>query len=202
MARSNASASAQILLFPHGELAEEQLEAAPNPKAVPARGTSVVLCGTYRKDPDLLRRTFEHLKDSGFSILSPSNPFIETEDHGFVYMRHESTRTPNQIENKHLDAIQHADFVWFFAPDGSEDQLGRSKWDLRALAVYPFTRTRFSKTRRSRTLLKWLSPRSTVYEAFSTIEFSLRRQGSKVFSIIIDELLCNGDFPMKMPRIA
>ena len=79
---------------------------------------SVVLCGTYRKDPEGLRRTFEQLSDSGFKILSPSNPFIENEEHGFVYMRHENTRSPDQIENKHLDAIQRADFVWFFAPDG------------------------------------------------------------------------------------
>jgi len=77
-----------------------------------------VLCGTYRKDPDGLRKTFNLLRDSGFSILSPSNAFIETEKDGFVYMRHESTQTPNQIEGRHLDAILKAEFVWLFAPGG------------------------------------------------------------------------------------
>jgi NTP pyrophosphatase (non-canonical NTP hydrolase) len=119
MARSAASSSDQILLFPYGDIADDAPgKEARSQSAAPARGTSVVLCGTYRKDPEGLRQTFELLKDTGFSVLSPSNPFIETEEHGFVYMRQESMQTPYNIENKHLDAIQQADFVWFFAPDG------------------------------------------------------------------------------------
>ena len=119
MARSGTSESTQILLFPYGDVVEESAGKETKSKgAVPARGTTVVLCGTYRKDPEGLRRAFERLKDTGFSVLSPSNPFIETEEQGFVYMRSENLQTPNKIEDKHLDAIQHADFVWFFAPDG------------------------------------------------------------------------------------
>lgn len=119
MAQTN-TASAQILLFPQGsELGEPSGETvAATERTVAARGTSVVLCGTYRKDPEGLRRTFDHLGDLGFSILSPANASIETEENGFVYMRHEKTQSPDQIENRHLDAIQRADFVWFFAPSG------------------------------------------------------------------------------------
>ena len=111
MPRANTASTGQILLFPNYRSAEED-------KTAIVPGRSVVLCGTYRKDPEGLRRTFERLTDSGFSILSPSNPFIETEEHGFVYMRHENVRSPEQIESRHLDAIQKADFVWFFAPEG------------------------------------------------------------------------------------
>src|SRR5438270_462636 len=106
MAGSNASASAQILLFPYGDVAEETVgKKATSQSAVPAPGTSVVLCGTYRQDPEGLRQTFERLRDTGFLILSPANPFIETEEQGFVYMRRESMQTPDRIEDKHLDAI-------------------------------------------------------------------------------------------------
>jgi NTP pyrophosphatase (non-canonical NTP hydrolase) len=113
MARTN-TASAQILLFP-GDQTQKDL-GTEDTASLQAR--SVVLCGTYRKDPEGLRRTFEQLRDLGFTILSPDNPFIEKEEQGFVYMQHENTRSPDQIENKHLDAIQRADFVWFFAPNG------------------------------------------------------------------------------------
>jgi NTP pyrophosphatase (non-canonical NTP hydrolase) len=125
MARQGtAESSAQILLFPNPG---PELETLPTPRkgrhspaddAGPAIGSTVVLCGTYRKDPEGLRRTFENLRDSGFTILSPSNPFIESEKDGFVYMQKEGTQSPDKIENRHLDAIQRADFVWFFAPDG------------------------------------------------------------------------------------
>lgn len=115
-ARSHEADSAQILLFPGERKTPDLADAVAKPQS--GRGTSVVLCGTYRKDPDGLRRTFECLKDTGFSVLSPSNPFIESEDHGFVYMKNEGTLTPEQIEYKHLNAIQQADFIWFFAPGG------------------------------------------------------------------------------------
>jgi NTP pyrophosphatase (non-canonical NTP hydrolase) len=51
-------------------------------------------------------------------MLSPGNTIIESEKDGFVYMRNEGAQTPEQLETKHLDAIQKADFVWFFAPNG------------------------------------------------------------------------------------
>lgn len=112
----------QILLFPHLDKAVAQIrnsESLGESRAdTTMAGKSVVLCGTYRKDPEGLRKTFESLKDHGFSVLSPGNVFIEGEQDGFVYMRHESTQSPRQLENKHLDAILRADFVWFFAPDG------------------------------------------------------------------------------------
>jgi NTP pyrophosphatase (non-canonical NTP hydrolase)/nucleoside 2-deoxyribosyltransferase len=122
MPRTN-TASAQILLFPQvssrGDLVDDQGEGSlPVGGPSSACGRSVVLCGTYRKDPEGLHRTFEQLRAFGFSILSPANVSIENEEAGFVYMRHESARTPAELENRHLDAIQHADFVWFFTPNG------------------------------------------------------------------------------------
>jgi NTP pyrophosphatase (non-canonical NTP hydrolase) len=119
---SKAPAEDQILLFPHiprednteGSLLKAQL---PEGK-IGERGKSVVLCGTYRKDPLGLRKAFEQLRDFGFTILSPATVSVESEKDGFVYMRHESTQAPEQLENRHLDAILHADFVWFFAPEG------------------------------------------------------------------------------------
>jgi NTP pyrophosphatase (non-canonical NTP hydrolase)/nucleoside 2-deoxyribosyltransferase len=117
------ASTGQILLFPQlykgDESASENSDDVPEGSPLaPARGRAVVICGTYRKDPEGLRRTFDKFKDEGFQILSPSNPFIESEQHGFVYMRNESSHSPDQIENRHLDAIQQADFVWFFAPNG------------------------------------------------------------------------------------
>ncbi len=126
MPRTNiaaASESAQMPLFPpaseNGETIGDANGMGPGMEGTAAaHGTSVVLCGTYRKDPEGLRRTFDHLKDLGFTILSPANAFVESEEHGFVYMRHETTQSPDKIENGHLDAIQRAHFVWFFAPNG------------------------------------------------------------------------------------
>ena len=167
MPASNASTSGQILLFPYGDVAEAKAANRPSSHAAAAaRGTSVVLCGTYRKDPEGLRQTFDRLKDTGFSILSPSNPFIETEDHGFVYMRRESMQTPDKIENKHLDAIQQADFVWFFAPDGYVGPTGALEVGFaRAAGVPVYTDTSLNDLT-IKNFVEVVDSPSAVYEAF------------------------------------
>ncbi len=78
----------------------------------------VVLCGTFRKDVEGLKKAFEHLKDLGCRVLSPGNIDIVSETDGFVYMRGEEIETPERLEMRHLDAIQHARFVWLHAPEG------------------------------------------------------------------------------------
>lgn len=111
----------QILLFPSETHEGALVSASPNvltEELLVQEKISVVLCGTYRKDPKGLRTTFEKLRDIGFTVLSPSNVFVETEKDGFVFMRNEGTQAPDQIETRHLDAIQKANFIWFFAPDG------------------------------------------------------------------------------------
>src|ERR1044071_3492641 len=78
----------------------------------------IVLCGTFRKDIEGLRSSFEQLKDLGFNVLSPSNLDIVKETNGFVYMRGEETQTADRLELRHLDAIERARLVWLHAPEG------------------------------------------------------------------------------------
>ena len=78
----------------------------------------MVLSGSYRKDFEGLKSTYEELLDLGCSILSPSNVNAVSEVDGFVYMKGEETQAPDFIESKHLDAIQRAQFMWLHAPGG------------------------------------------------------------------------------------
>jgi NTP pyrophosphatase (non-canonical NTP hydrolase) len=84
----------------------------------PGANCEVVISGSYRKDFESLRRTFEEFRDLGCKILSPSNVSIVSELDGFVYMKGEETETPENIEDRHLSAIQKANFVWLHTPEG------------------------------------------------------------------------------------
>ena len=83
-----------------------------------ARSVDVVISGTYRKDTEGLRRTFEELKDLGCQVLSPSNVTVVSERDGFVFMDGEQAQAPETIEIRHLTAIQESQFVWLHAPNG------------------------------------------------------------------------------------
>ena len=78
----------------------------------------VVICGTFRRDVEGLRNSFDELRDLGFNVLSPARVDIATEEQGFVYMRGEETQTPENLELRHLEAIQRARLVWLHAPEG------------------------------------------------------------------------------------
>ena len=90
----------------------------PDVAKSPGVNCDVVISGSYRKDFESLRRTFEEFRDLGCKILSPSNVFIVNEEDGFVYMKGEETETPENIEDRHLSAIQKANFVWLHTPEG------------------------------------------------------------------------------------
>lgn len=78
----------------------------------------VVLSGSYRKDLESLKATYEELLDLGCQVLSPSNVTAVRETDGFVFMEGEESQPPDVIEARHLDAIQRANFVWLHAPQG------------------------------------------------------------------------------------
>jgi NTP pyrophosphatase (non-canonical NTP hydrolase) len=99
-------------------------------------------------------------------VLSPSNPFIETEEKGFVYMRRESMQTPDKIEDKHLDAIQHADFVWFFAPDGYVGPTGALEVGFARASGVPVYTDTVLKDLTIKNFVEVVESPSTVYEAF------------------------------------
>ncbi len=78
----------------------------------------IVICGSFRKDPEQLKREYNELSSLGYQILSPCSLDIVAEKNGFVYMDGESKETPKSIESKHLNAIEQAQLVWLHAPEG------------------------------------------------------------------------------------
>lgn len=123
----------QIVLFPSapGEASSvstglvtgvlNRTATAPDLRAViaPERAEcQVVLSGSYRKDFETLKATYEALRDLGCVVLSPSNVTPVHETDGFVYMKGEEAQAPEAIEARHLNAIQKANFVWLHAPNG------------------------------------------------------------------------------------
>src|SRR5665648_467151 len=82
-----------------------------------SKDISVVIVGSFRKDPTSLRGLFEYLS-SKYIILSPMS--IEWSNLGdeFVKVSSDNDKTVKEIEERHLDTICDSDFVVLFAPDG------------------------------------------------------------------------------------
>lgn len=80
--------------------------------------TTVVVCGSFRRDPDRLRRECRLLVRAGCRILSPVDIDWVAERDGFVLAANEIDGDPGEIEQTHLSAMRSAHLVWLHAPDG------------------------------------------------------------------------------------
>lgn len=91
----------------------------PNPHDTvrPAQRLSAVLCGSFHRDPERLRRLHAELRTC-FDLLSPRDVRFVDPDAGFVRLSHEADMPESDIEDKHLTALRSADFVWLHAPGG------------------------------------------------------------------------------------
>lgn len=77
-----------------------------------------VICGSFRRDPDALRREFRELQAAGCTVLSPLDLDFVAEAEGFVFGRGDIGRTSAEVEQTHLRSMEEADFVWLHCPDG------------------------------------------------------------------------------------
>jgi hypothetical protein len=79
---------------------------------------TVVMCGSFHRDPAGLRRIFRELEATGCRILSPlSLRFTDTSE-SVVRTGSELSFSAHELEKYHLRAIEEADFLWLHAPDG------------------------------------------------------------------------------------
>lgn len=77
----------------------------------------VVLCGSFHRDLPALRRTHNELA-STFNLVSPSSIDFVDSSADFVRLSHEARESVSEVEQRHLDALASADFVWLCAPEG------------------------------------------------------------------------------------
>jgi len=79
---------------------------------------SAVICGSYHRKPEMLRRIFRELEMTGCRILSPislnflnlASPVVTTVD--------EFDLNIYELEKFHLRTMREADFIWLHAPEG------------------------------------------------------------------------------------
>lgn len=78
----------------------------------------VVVCGSYHRDHDGLRRLFRELEATGCRVLSPLSVDFYDVSEPVVRTSHEQGFSTGELEKFHLRAIREADLIWIHAPQG------------------------------------------------------------------------------------
>ncbi len=67
---------------------------------------------------DQVSAAVEQLKGRGVSVLSPAEPYVVAEEHGFLFVASDPVRCIRLVQDRHLAAIQASDFLWLVCPGG------------------------------------------------------------------------------------
>jgi hypothetical protein len=58
------------------------------------------------------------LRERGVEVLSPSDPTVVDQTGEFLFVASDAVRSIRMVQDRHLEAIRSADFLWLVCPDG------------------------------------------------------------------------------------
>src|SRR3989344_3961867 len=77
-----------------------------------------VLSGSFQKSYEAMLTAREILEKAQIQVLSPSNSEITNPGDTFALLASDTTTDILSLEQKHLDAISRADFLYIYNPEG------------------------------------------------------------------------------------
>jgi hypothetical protein len=80
--------------------------------------TYVTVSGSFRRHLPAIQEAVQTLRDLGAVVLSPADPHIAGSFGEFLFVRSDVRRSIKGVQNRHLEAIGRADFLWLVCPDG------------------------------------------------------------------------------------
>ncbi|MGO9180072.1 MAG: hypothetical protein ACLQBX_16100 [Candidatus Limnocylindrales bacterium] len=86
--------------------------------ALDPRPLRVTVSGSFRRHLTAVQEAVGALNDEGAVVLSPADPRIVDAFGSFVFVSSDQRRSIKGVQARHLDAIQHSDFLWLVCPDG------------------------------------------------------------------------------------
>lgn len=74
--------------------------------------------GSFHRHMPAIYEAVGDLRGRGVTVLSPSDPRIVDNLGEFLFVASDKLRSVRLVQDRHLEAIQAADFLWLVCPDG------------------------------------------------------------------------------------
>jgi hypothetical protein len=78
----------------------------------------VTVSGSFRRHLHAVQDAVLAFEEAGARVLSPADPRIVDSFGEFVFVSSDLRRSIKGVQNRHLEAIAHSDFLWLTCPDG------------------------------------------------------------------------------------
>lgn len=83
-----------------------------------SRELAVTVSGSFHRHLHAISAAVQELASQSVRVLSPADPRIVAQQGEFLFVASDPVRSVRLVQDRHLEAIRAADFLWLICPDG------------------------------------------------------------------------------------
>ncbi len=84
----------------------------------PRTGLKVAVSGSFHRHMGAITRAVHELAALSVRVLSPADPRVVAAQGEFLFVASDRVRSVRLVQDRHLESIRAADFLWLVCPDG------------------------------------------------------------------------------------
>jgi hypothetical protein len=137
--------------------------------------------GSFHRHMEAITAAVRELAAKSIRVLSPADPRIVAAQGEFLFVASDPVRSIRLVQDRHLESIRAADFIWLICPDGYVGLSTSMEVGFAAAARVPILATRAPN---DLTLREYVTVVPTLSEALRRVKASSRRRRPE--GILID----------------
>ncbi len=104
--------------------------------------TAVTVSGSFHRHMEAITAAVQELASLSIRVLSPADPRVVAAQGEFLFVASDRVRSVRLVQDRHLESIRAADFLWLVCPDGYVGQSASMEVGFAAAAGVPIFSTR------------------------------------------------------------
>lgn len=102
---------------------------------------AVTVSGSFHRHMSAISSAVYELANAGIRVLSPADPRVVAAQGEFLFVASDPVRSVRLVQDRHLECIRAADFLWLICPDGYVGQSASMEVGFAAAAGVPIYAT-------------------------------------------------------------
>src|ERR1700685_3210559 len=98
--------------------------------------------GSFHRHMEVITTAVQELASLSIQVLSPADPRVVAQQGEFLFVASDRVRSVRLVQDRHLESIRAADFLWLICPDGYIGQSASMEVGFAAAARVPIFATR------------------------------------------------------------
>jgi hypothetical protein len=90
----------------------------PTDLRVGKRYFSAAVSGSFHRHMEVITAAVQELASLSIRVLSPADPRVVAQQGEFLFVASDRVRSVRLVQDRHLECIRAADFLWLVCPDG------------------------------------------------------------------------------------